>query len=39
VELAEKAAVLLLLEMNAFGRFQGLKDRELKVLRDDLAKE
>lgn len=39
VELAEKAAVLLLMEMNAFGRFQGLKDRELKVLRDDLARE
>jgi len=39
VELAEKAASLLLMEMNAFGRFQGLKDRELKVLRDDLARD
>ncbi len=39
VELAEKAAVLLLMEMNAFGRFQGLKDRELRVLRDDLARD
>lgn len=39
IEMAEKAATILLLEMSAFGRFQGLKDRELKALRDDLAGE
>lgn len=34
VEAVEKAARLLLLEMSAFGKFVGLKDRDLKLQRD-----
>lgn len=36
IELMEKAARILLMEMNAFGRFQGLKDREMTALKDEL---
>ncbi len=38
VEVVEKAARLLLLEKSAFGKFVGLKDREL-MLKDPLAQE
>lgn len=33
VEVVEKAAMLLLLEMSAFGKFVGLKDRDLRLQR------
>ncbi len=36
VEMTEKAAKILLLEKSAFGGFQGLKDRELESLREEL---
>lgn len=41
VEVVEKAARLLLLEMSAFGKFVGLKDRDLKLQRgpDELEEE
>jgi ribulose-5-phosphate 4-epimerase/fuculose-1-phosphate aldolase len=39
VEMTEKAAEILLLEKSAFGGFLGLKDRELEILRDDIAQD
>jgi len=39
VEMTEKAAEILLLEQSAFGGFLGLKDKELEILRDDIAKD
>ena len=37
VEAVEKAARLLLLEKSAFGKFVGLKDREMSISRGDAA--
>ena len=39
VEMTEKAAQILLLEKSAFGNFQGLKDRELDSLREELGQD
>lgn len=39
VEMTEKAAQILLLEKSAFGGFQGLKDRELDSLREELGQD
>ena len=39
VEMTEKAAQILLLEKSAFGGFQGLKDRELDSLREELQQD
>jgi len=39
VEMTEKAAEILLLEHSAFGGFLGLKDKEMEILKNDIAQD